>query len=59
MKKTLMALTCCMVALSGCKTPEERAMDQFDEAMKKQVYMMKRMQETMDRTAKEMEKVEK
>jgi outer membrane protein assembly factor BamE (lipoprotein component of BamABCDE complex) len=59
MKKTLIALACCTIALSGCKTPEERAMDQFDEAMKKQAYMMKRMQETMDRTAQEMEKADK
>lgn len=56
MKKITMTLACCLMALCGCKTPEQRAMDQFDEAMKKQAYMMKRMQETMERTAREMEK---
>jgi outer membrane murein-binding lipoprotein Lpp len=55
MKKTLTALACCMIVLSGCKSPEQRAMDQLDAAMKKQAYMMKRMEEIMDRTAKEME----
>jgi outer membrane murein-binding lipoprotein Lpp len=59
MKKTLTALACCMIVLSGCKSPEQRAMDQLDAAMKKQAYMMKRMEEIMDRTAKKMEESDK
>jgi uncharacterized coiled-coil protein SlyX len=48
-----------MIVLSGCKSPEERAMDQLEAAMKKQAYMMKRMQETMDRFTKAMEESDK
>ncbi len=59
MKKPLTALACCMIVLSGCKSHEQRAMDQLDAAMKKQAYMMKRMEEIMDRTAKEMEESDK
>jgi hypothetical protein len=59
MKKTLAAVACCMIVLSGCKSPEERAMDQLEAAMKKQAYMMKRMQETMDRFTKAMEESDK
>ena len=34
-------------------------MDQLEAAMKKQAYMMKRMQETMDRITKAMEESDK
>jgi hypothetical protein len=59
MKRILVILGCCLFVFSGCKSPEERAMDKLDRAMKQQTYMMKRMQKTMDRTVKEMEEAEK
>ena len=47
------------IGIVGCKSPEEKAMDRFDDAMRKQTYMMKRMQKTMERTDKEIEEMSK
>jgi pyruvate-formate lyase-activating enzyme len=55
----MIASACCLLACSGCKSPEQRAMDQFDKAMKMQAYMLEHMQETMERTAKQMEQTDK
>jgi pyruvate-formate lyase-activating enzyme len=56
---TMIASACCLLACSGCKSPEQRAMDQFDKAMKMQAYMMEHMQETMERTARQLEQTDK
>jgi hypothetical protein len=56
--RVILIIVSCAIVIPGCKSPEERAMDQLEEAMEKQTYMMKRMQETMDKTQREMEQVE-
>jgi hypothetical protein len=54
----LLSLVSGIIAFSGCKSPEERAMDEFDRAMRKQTYMMKRMEKTMDRMDRELQQAD-
>ncbi|MFO1515294.1 MAG: hypothetical protein U1F83_20735 [Verrucomicrobiota bacterium] len=54
---TMIGLACFF--LTGCQTPEERAMSQMQRQMRQQALLMEQMQKNLDEMAKSLEKLDR